>query len=529
VYTKPEQIMKTPALLPAVAVCVAILAATCSEPPSGTDNPPVGKTEVKVSGVSLDKTKMSLVAGESGTLAMLITPSSADNKTVAWSAAPSGIVTVDGGVVAALKMGTATVTVTTVDGGYTATCTVSVAAGAVAVNGVTLDREELTLEAEGQDVLTAKVTPLAATNKAVAWTSSAPDVVKVDSDGKITALRAGSKAVITVTTQDGKKTAECVVTVAAPDPLNILRTTNIPDPVFFDYCRKQLSRWDTNKDGKLYADEARAVKSIDVANVYGTAIGSLAGIEYFTGITYLNCSLNNLTSLDVSRNTALTELNCNNNLRLTSLDVSGFTALGFLNCSSCALTELDLTRCTRLIDLRCSNNDLSELDLTRCTALAYVDVDGNMLRTLDLSANRQLKGLICDNNKLRELDLSACTGLASLDCYNNELQRLDLTYLRDLIALSCDGNRIVSLDISRNSALETLVCNGNLLTSITIGSGNTRLKYIHSSNNSLATSALNTVFEALPASGTIAIYANPGAATCDVTIAEKKNWTVMVR
>jgi hypothetical protein len=503
-------------------VLSAILLSTGCTKPDTPESP-----DVKVSGVSLSKQALSLTVGDSDNLTAVVVPADAANKNVAWSSDDNSIATVDGtGKVSARKAGKAVITVTTADGGKTANCTVTVTPATVAVTDVTLDEKAVTISAEDKKTLTATVIPATATNKKITWSSSDPSVATVGQlSGTITGVKAG-KAVITCTTDDAAKTAVCTVTVEAPDPDNLLRAAYIPDPVFLDYCRKQMDDWDTNGDGKLYAGEAAAVTSIYVANINGNVINSLKGIEYFTGLTYLDCSLNNLSSLDVSRCPRLIELYCNHNGRLSSLRLSEYTALTILDCSACSLTSLDLSKCTRLAELSCFFNDLTSLDVSKCTALRLLDVDGNKLTKLNLSNNRALSGLICDNNSLVSLDLSQCVALTSLDCYNNSLASLDLSRNAGLIYLSCDRNSLVSLDISKNTALESLVCNGNELSSITIGRSNARLSYIHSSSNRMSSASLNAVFEALPASGTIAIYDNPGTATCDVSIAESKNWTV---
>ena len=82
----------------------------------------------------------------------------------------------------------------------------------VPVTGVELDATELELEVGGTAVLTATVLPEDATDKTVTWTSSAPGIASVDENGTISGLSAGN-AVVTVTTTDGGKTAECSVTV----------------------------------------------------------------------------------------------------------------------------------------------------------------------------------------------------------------------------------------------------------------------------------------------------------------------------
>ena len=90
-------------------------------------------------------------------------------------------------------------------------------ASAVAVIDVMLDKTELTLEEEKTEQLTATVTPANATNKKVTWSSDKLEVAVVDQKGQVTAKAEGT-AKITVTTEDGSKTAECKVTVTAKAP-----------------------------------------------------------------------------------------------------------------------------------------------------------------------------------------------------------------------------------------------------------------------------------------------------------------------
>ena len=166
-----------------------------------------------VSGVSLDKSSLELVEGSSETLVATITPSNATNKKVSWKSSNTSIATVDQtGKVTAVKAGTATITVTTEDGGKTASCEVTVNAATVSVSGVSLDKTSLTLTEGDTETLTATVSPSNATNKNVSWKSSNTSVATVSSSGKVTAVKAGS-ATITVTTESGKKTATCEVTV----------------------------------------------------------------------------------------------------------------------------------------------------------------------------------------------------------------------------------------------------------------------------------------------------------------------------
>ena len=84
----------------------------------------------------------------------------------------------------------------------------------VAVTGVSLNKQTLSMVEGDSETLTSTVAPSNATNKAVSWKSSDASVASVDNSGKVTAVKAGS-ATITVTTTDGSKTATCSVTVTA--------------------------------------------------------------------------------------------------------------------------------------------------------------------------------------------------------------------------------------------------------------------------------------------------------------------------
>ena len=170
-------------------------------------------TNGPVTGVELDITEMGLVVGETAVLTATVLPENATDKSVTWLSSAPEIVSVDeDGTVEGLAAGNATVTVATTDGGKTAECHIQVVPATVSVTGVELDITELEIEVGQTAVLTATVLPEDATDKTVAWSSSAPETVSVDEDGNVQGLAVGD-AVITVTTADGGKTAECIVTV----------------------------------------------------------------------------------------------------------------------------------------------------------------------------------------------------------------------------------------------------------------------------------------------------------------------------
>ena len=173
----------------------------------------VASSTVAVTGVSLNTSSVNLTVGNTITLTETIEPENATNKNVTWSTSNDEVVTVENGVVTAVGAGTATITVTTVDGNFKAECAVTVKAATVDVESVSLNITEKTLEIDGTVTLTATISPENATNKNVTWSTSDDKVATVE-NGVVTAIGAGT-ATITVTTEGGGKTATCEITVKA--------------------------------------------------------------------------------------------------------------------------------------------------------------------------------------------------------------------------------------------------------------------------------------------------------------------------
>ena len=165
------------------------------------------------SGVMLDQTTVKLSPGGTTTLVATVTPETAKDKSLTWESSNPEIVTVDAnGNITAIKEGSATVTVKTTDGGFTAEAKVTVSKDVVAVTGVTLNKTSLNLGPTESSTLTVTIKPSSASNKGITWSSSNEAVATVDANGKVIAKKDGT-AVITVTTKDGSYTATCNVTV----------------------------------------------------------------------------------------------------------------------------------------------------------------------------------------------------------------------------------------------------------------------------------------------------------------------------
>ena len=170
--------------------------------------------QVAPTSVSLNKTSLTLDVGKSYTLTKTVSPSNAATS-YTWSSSNTSVATVDeNGKVTAKQVGTATITVTTANG-KTASCNVTVQAVQAVPTSVSLNKTSLTLDVGKSYTLAKTVSPSNAVTS-YTWSSSNTSVATVDSNGKVTAKKAGT-ATITVKTSNGK-TATCKVTVNLPTP-----------------------------------------------------------------------------------------------------------------------------------------------------------------------------------------------------------------------------------------------------------------------------------------------------------------------
>ena len=140
----------------------------------------------------------------------------------------------------------------------------------------------------------------------------------------------------------------------------LAQNLNIPDANFKTYLVGNLLI-NTNSDTEIQISEAQAFAgSIYCSNM---AISDLTGIEAFTEITILDCSDNQISTLDVSNNTLLTHLSVFSN-SLTSLDVSSNMSITNLWCMFNPITSLDLSLNGSLVFLQANNCNLTSLNLS---------------------------------------------------------------------------------------------------------------------------------------------------------------------
>ena len=278
---------------------------------------------------------------------------------------------------------------------------------------------------------------------------------KIDENGIITPDENSAKVTYKYKYIDNGDTITCSIAFGIA-----IDEVNFPDEIFRNYVKIDI---DQNDDEVLTADEISSVQKIDVSHRF---ISDLKGIEHFTALTELNCSYNQLITLDLSKNTLLTTLDCQENNQLTTLDLSKNTLLTTLNCNSNQLTTLDLSKNTLLKELDCRYNDIKKLDISKNVDLTSLKCGNNKLIILDVSNNTELTELDCNYNQLKSLDISKNTLLTNLTCYVNQLTSLDISKNTNLTELYCSSNRLTKLDVSKNTLLTVLNCYYNPLTSL---------------------------------------------------------------
>ena len=194
--------------------------------------------------------------------------------------------------------------------------------------------------------------------------------------------------------EPGAAEPENGVSAQAEEDAVAIDATNFPDGAFRQYV---ADNFDKDKDGALNQTERNAVKEIRISN---SGCTSLQGLKYFSKLTDLFCSDNNLTELDVSENPELKRLICYNN-SLTSLNLNKNTKLESLNCNKNKLTVLDLRENKSLWWLRCNNNCLTSLDLR------------NNPKIMDLQVGSQRYQILANDD--RTYDLHQLPGKFELD------------------------------------------------------------------------------------------------------------------
>lgn len=165
------------------------------------------------SGVSCDQT-VSLYIGEQKNVNANTLPLNTSDGELTYYSNNESVAVVDAnGNVKGVSKGSCVITVTSVDGGYTATCTVKVMQP---VTEVKLEKHETTLNVGGTEELRAQVSPSDADNKQLVWSSENESIATVNAEGKVKGMKAGTVRIYVQSADNEELSDYCTVTVLQP-------------------------------------------------------------------------------------------------------------------------------------------------------------------------------------------------------------------------------------------------------------------------------------------------------------------------
>ncbi|WP_435261720.1 T9SS type A sorting domain-containing protein [Tenacibaculum sp. nBUS_03] len=285
--------------------------------------------------------------------------------------------------------------------------------------------------------------------------------------------------------------------------------------------------------------------------IQGKSISDLTGIQDFIELGLLYANRNNLTSIDLTKNTRLNTLNLDSN-QLKTLDVSKNTELTSIFAANNQLTSLELSTNNKLTSIQVDNNQLTSLDVSLNKIVNFITAGNNKLNNLNLQNgnnsdflmdttfknNPELTCIQVDNSDFSNanwdtfkdetayfsencdsgltyvpddnfeqalIDLGYDSGAlddyvptANIDkvtyLYIQGKSIRDLTGIQDFIELGllyANRNNLTSIDLTKNTRLNTLNLDSNQLKTLDV-SKNTELTSIFAANNQLTSLELST-------------------------------------
>ena len=226
--------------------------------------------------VNLSNSSLKLLPGGRQTLTATTLPAGRSDGKITWTTSNGAVANVDAnGNVVGVGKGTCTITATSVDGGHTATCEVTVTQP---VEALTLEKHSLSLKVGNSETLFAQISPTSADNKTITWSSSNVQVASVDANGNVAALKAGEAWIKAISNDNAEAKDSCKVTVLQPVTGITLsqescRLTNIGEfvqleaTVLPDDASNKEVNWRSTNEAVCMVSNGRVV-----ATGYGTAV-----------------------------------------------------------------------------------------------------------------------------------------------------------------------------------------------------------------------------------------------------------------
>ncbi len=182
--------------------------------------------------------------------------------------------------------------------------------------------------------------------------------------------------------------------------------------------------------------------------------------------------------------------------KLTQLNIDNLKNIQLLDCSKNELNSIDCKGNASMTELYAYNNRLNNIDLSQNPNLISVSLNNNQLSQLKLAPQNKITILFVSNNKLTAIDVKQCTQLATLAFENNQIAQVALDN-NTLESIYCKGNLLSNLDVSKLNNLAMLSCEKNKLTSLILPTSN-QLSRIDCYSNQLNDEAITTLCAQLP-------------------------------
>lgn len=381
--------------------------------------------EARVTGVELSKSSTEINAGYTEQLSASVLPSNATNKTVSWSSSDESKATVSQtGLVRGVSEGSATITVTTAEGGFSDSCELTISVLHVNVSGVSLNKSRTCLNVGLAEQLVATISPADATNRNLTWSSSNESVATVSQSGLVTAAALG-KTIIRVTAAEGGFYAECEVSVKPPF----------------------ISTWKTNNSGTNTTANNRIKLPLDENGIYNFTVewgdGSTDTITSFnqteTLHTYVTAGTYDLTIKGTCEGFGFRKYT-NDNPKLIDVKSWGQVKLHnkgaqfdtCLNLTAFSATDApDLSNITDMwcmfYDARLFNDDISNWDVSTVTNMSRMFADAYKF-----------------NQDLSSWNVSNVTDMSEMfynaDSFNKNLNSWDVSKVTNMKGMFRDAN-----------------------------------------------------------------------------------------
>jgi len=213
-------------------------------------------------------------------------------------------------------------------------------------------------------------------------------------------------------------------------------------------CTLKLSHNDALTSANISSCNVLVVVDLDYCGLTGSLV-----IENCPVLTSVYVSENKLTSLDVSTLSSLIRLNCQLN-QLTSLTITPSDKINALYISYNPLTTFDLTGFSGLQEFSAANTELTTLDASNLVNLVKLFINDSKLTSLSVVGCVVLEELYCPYNYMDDIpDVTSCTALKKFNCYMNNFDTDDCPLIKQIEAMGLD---VFNYSNQRNNS--NLVC-----------------------------------------------------------------------